>query len=74
MPWSKKDQVAGTSVQSVETRAMQSARDDPQRVLQAPEQAQRMAAKNVAVMRTAAIVAVGGLVLAVVHAVEGNHH
>jgi len=54
---------------------MQSARDDAQRVLQAAEGAEQMAEENVAVMRTVAIVAVGGLVLvALVHAVKGKHH
>jgi hypothetical protein len=39
----RSDQVAGTSIKNMDTTAMQSARDDTHRVLQAPEQAQQMA-------------------------------
>ena len=60
------------AIKNEETKAMQSARDDAQRVLQAAERVQQTAEQNVAVMRTVAIVAVAGLVLvALVHAIRG---
>ena len=63
------------AIKNAETRAMQSARDDAQRVLQAAERVQQTAEQNVEVMRTVAIVAVAGLVLvALVHAMRGKHH
>lgn len=63
------------AIKNEETKAMQSARDDAQRVLQAAERVRQTAEQNVEVMRTVAIVAVAGLVLvAVVHAIRGKHH
>ena len=63
------------AIKNAETRAMQSARDDAQRALQAAERVQQAAEANAEVMRTVAIVAVGGLVLvALVHAMRGKQH
>ena len=63
------------AIKNAETRAMQSARDNSQRVVQAAERAQQTAEQNVEVMRTVAMVAVVGLVpVALVHAIRGKHH
>jgi ElaB/YqjD/DUF883 family membrane-anchored ribosome-binding protein len=62
------------AIKDAEARAMQSARDDAQRVHEAADRAHQMAEQNVEVMRTIAIVAVAGLVLvALVHAMRGKH-
>jgi len=65
------------AIKNAETRIadVQSALDDAQRVLQAAERAQATAEKSAEVMRTVALVAVGGLVLVtLVHAMRRHHH
>ncbi len=63
------------AIKNAETRVMQSAQDDAQRVLDAAQQALQTAEQNGKMMRTVAAVAVAGLVIvAVVHAMREPHH